>query len=415
MSKDNSHNKSHGEDLDYVFKCHLTMINGNADDANCEAVKSKFFEEQRELYEKLQNDASKNASSDDSPPLYTITQWIREGNKRQRTSEMFGHEMQDNYVRENSQKHSHPTTTKTPTKTFECVPPVTLEKDIQVENVNLNKDTQIEVAPDPIRCSTCQYPMDQCHEVLFSSYCMKAVDRQFRATPLAMSRNRCNRVFTAAYNKSRDFHLFTINRELPPHGYYYTPACLKDRLREVIHDIESEQEDHISGKQGLRIREVVNSPHIEEPTQIINPDEEITQGVSEDIAIDLDGDSNEALCKYCEKIESECHKVLFSEYCFLHVQRQYDLFPTAMNPAAALKHYMTVYNEALHFYSFQQTSIFPEYSFHKPPRCLEKEMCRGAAHIGRMHKDYIREHEQFDDVMEPIENNMDFDGLYIHD
>ena len=258
--------------------------------------------------------------------------------------------------------------------------------------------------------------MSLCHGKQFGSYCVEAVERQFRETPLDMTRKKCNKVFHTAYNRSRDFRLFQQNNKLQPKGYYYAPACLKTKLRDMIYELEEEQEEHISGKREFTtLKEIGPLPDIESPTQVL-ADETQSERDFESYAKETNQYTYdcEELCKDCGHDQYTCHAFLFAEYCIDNVVRQFDLYPVAMNRKVAMQHFVSKYYDALHFYTFDDSSVFARRSFHVPPRCLEREMLRVTDDIHKMHSEHLESHMS-DKLTEPLETTMDFDGLEVED
>ena len=84
-----------------------------------------------------------------------------------------------------------------------------------------------------------------------------------------------------------------------------------------------------------------------------------------------------------------------------------------MNRDRAAKEFVMKYNDALHFLTYEDGSVFARRSFIRPPRCLYRTMKRAAAHVHKLHTEYIAENGTFDDLSEPVEINMDFDGIEI--
>lgn len=301
-----------------------------------EDLKRKILDEQTTLYNQLQCDKSTKVTAFKPQPAYTMTQWIRETKKQRRIEAAKEEELlqiqqsKETEVLVSSEKSAM----KTPEKTSEEVSttktaPVTLEKcheEMYKENKKCHKTSPYHKADDDdsekvaICCEYCLDPMDLCHEKQFSAYCMVALDLQFRATPLDMSRKRCNKVFTAAYNRARDFNLFLQNNNvLPAKGYYLTPACLKNRLRECIDDIESEQNDHISKKSAfVTAAEFEQASTIETPTQVID---ENTQSLCDSEALCDKLYGSQSICKHCGCTPETCHRTIFSEYCVANVIR----------------------------------------------------------------------------------------------
>ena len=125
-------------------------------------------------------------------------------------------------------------------------------------------------------------------------------------------------------------------------------------------------------------------------------------------------DSCEDMCADCGRDFRTCHEQVFGDYCVEHVVRQFDLYPTAMTHQATSKEFVRKYNNALHFWTFEDSAVFARRSFHNPPRCLEKVMLGIAKRVEDMHLDYVGSND-VKDTVEPVDVSMNLDGVEIEE
>ena len=251
-----SNNKGIDEDKDINKLLNVTFdsLTGDLETSEYEIAKRNFLRDQRNEYDRIQTASFKKVKAYHSPKRYTLTQWIRDEKENRRiqakteTEELVPKQSFEDEIevvdvagRDDTLMISND---KTPTKLPYKANPVTAEKE---DGSNHGSDD----SSLDLNCTACRERMAQCQKTWFSSYCIEAVDCQFRETPLDMTRRKCTQVFNSAYNRAYEFRNFQQTGTLSPKAYYYPPACLKSKLRELIYDIEEEQEDHISVKENL--------------------------------------------------------------------------------------------------------------------------------------------------------------------
>ena len=407
-----SNTKKDEDDINGLLNVTFDSLSGDLETTEYEVVKRKILQDQQDEYERIQRESFKKVKANHPPATYTITQWMKDEKqtrlvqnkketddlKRQQAIKEQDIEIVATVSRDNTFVLDQKTPSKPPCETSN---PVTAEKEDKFKTIS---------EPYVTRCAACREFLELCQKKQFSSYCVEAVDRQFRETPLSMTRRKCAQVFTSAYNRAYEFRKFQEADTLPPKAYYYTPACLKSRLREIICDIEEEQEEHISGKREFTtIHEIGPTQDIQEPTRGLTTAETSSEQAFEDY-VQEHVDNDDDLCSQCGCDYRTCHERVFGGYCEEHVVRQFDLYPTAMTRQATLKEFARKYNDALHFWTFEDSAVFARRSFLNPPRCLEQVMIKISERVEEMHLDYIGNND-VEDNTEPLDVNMNLDGV----
>ena len=266
------------------------------------------------------------------------------------------------------------------------------------------RDENLDKYIDETYCSRCNESLEYCHNIEYAEYCSATVMEEFENDPFSMDTTKISVIYTNAYNRALDFGMFERFNYLKPHGVYFLPSCLKADMRKVTANIESRIKLLASGKYDV-LRDL---KHIDDPDSDSNEEEvddnndDLSYLTKEEIKR-IKMDKN--LCNKCGKNRTNCHLELFGDYCYHHLVRTYEMYPTLMNTQNCELIYLKVYNSALDIVSFSRTWRFTKKNFHYPPPCLASKMNHDVHFVATCSTEYLETHKdehrtEFDEKVE---------------